>query len=209
MKSWKKRLYMITPPYITSLTPWRFLHAFWPIVPFLISTIVLKLIEATLSTDSSHLFQPHLLVMPSFILDDFVTDLLQWDLSLWSIKPVSLLYLCPLKGGRECPMSSPCLESQGCHLIPLYYLLSCFSAWSCYSFCLFFFFLLSGPFAWTFSETSSIFFTSRSKLVGSKYSMLPYGTGICCYAFIPLFFYFFFIASVHSFLHLFKENWYR
>ena len=32
------------------------------------------------------------------------------------------------KGGRECLMSPPCLESQGCYLIPLNYLLSCFSA---------------------------------------------------------------------------------
>ena len=35
----------------------------------------------------------------------------------------------PPKGGRGCLMSPPpCLESQGCHLIPLYYLLSCSSA---------------------------------------------------------------------------------
>ena len=38
--------------------------------------------------------------------------------------------VCP-KGGRGCPMSLPCLESQGCHLVPLYYLLSCSSAESC------------------------------------------------------------------------------
>ena len=30
------------------------------------------------------------------------------------------------KGGRGCLMSPSCLESQGCHLIPLSYLLSCF-----------------------------------------------------------------------------------
>ena len=34
----------------------------------------------------------------------------------------------PPKGGRGCLMSPPCLESQGCHLIPLFYLLSCSSA---------------------------------------------------------------------------------
>ena len=34
----------------------------------------------------------------------------------------------PPKGGRGCLMSPPCLESQGCHLIPLCYLLSCSSA---------------------------------------------------------------------------------
>ena len=34
----------------------------------------------------------------------------------------------PRKGGRGCLMSPPCLESQGCHLIPLCYLVSCASA---------------------------------------------------------------------------------
>ena len=42
-----------------------------------------------------------------------------------------------LKGGRGCLMSPPCLESQGCHLIPFYYLLSCSSAESCYSYLFF------------------------------------------------------------------------
>ena len=32
------------------------------------------------------------------------------------------------KGGRVCLVSPPCLESRGCHLIPLCYLLSCSSA---------------------------------------------------------------------------------
>ena len=32
------------------------------------------------------------------------------------------------KGGQGCLISPPCLESQGCHLVPLYYFLSCFSA---------------------------------------------------------------------------------
>ena len=36
--------------------------------------------------------------------------------------------LLPPKGGRGCLMSPPCLESQGCHLDPLCYLLSCSSA---------------------------------------------------------------------------------
>ena len=40
------------------------------------------------------------------------------------------------KGGQGCLMSTSCLESQGCHLIPLSYLLSCFfSAWTSCSFC--------------------------------------------------------------------------
>ena len=41
----------------------------------------------------------------------------------------------------------------------------------------------------------------RSKLVGDKCSMLPYDTGICCYALSNIFQ--FFIASVHSFFILF------
>ena len=36
-------------------------------------------------------------------------------------------FVWPPKGGRGCLMSPPCLESQGCHLIPLCYLLSCSS----------------------------------------------------------------------------------
>ena len=36
--------------------------------------------------------------------------------------------LCSLKEGRGCLISPPCLESQGFHLIPLCYLLSCSSA---------------------------------------------------------------------------------
>ena len=47
--------------------------------------------------------------------------------------------------GRGCLMPPPCLESQGCHLISLYYLLSCSSAPSCHS-VLSFFFLPVGPF---------------------------------------------------------------
>ena len=44
----------------------------------------------------------------------------------------------PRREAEECLMSPPCLEYQGCHLVPLYYLLSCSSAKSCYSFCLIF-----------------------------------------------------------------------
>ena len=72
----------------------------------------------------------------------------------------------------ECPegrpgMSdvSPCLESQGCHLIPLYYLLSCSSSWSYYSFCLIFlFFLPACPFSWTFSRKFFQYFSLRDRL---------------------------------------------
>ena len=54
-------------------------------------------------------------------------------------------------------MSPPCLESQGCHLIPLSSLLSCSSAQSCYPFCLIFFCLLALS-SKLFQENSSIFF---------------------------------------------------
>ena len=47
-----------------------------------------------------------------------------------------------LKGGRGCLMSPPCLEFHGRHLIPLYGLLSCSSAYSPRSFCLLFVFCL-------------------------------------------------------------------
>ena len=43
----------------------------------------------------------------------------------------------------------------------------------------------------------------RSKLVGGMCSMLPYDTGICCYAFI---FVIFVIASVHSFFMPFLKS---
>ena len=39
-----------------------------------------------------------------------------------------MAYSWPPKGGQGCLMSPPCLESWGCHLIPLYYLFSCSSA---------------------------------------------------------------------------------
>ena len=156
-------------------------------------------------------------------------------------------------------MSPPCLESQGCHLIPLCYLLSCSSALSCYPFCLIVFCLLALSFK-LFPENSSIFTlrdrlfcmapvqqlgevscsmvwaacrhmtqifaamhlyhfcfvlygsclaVRRSKLVGGMCSMLPYDTGICCYAFIYIYIYFFFLLLLSiPFLYFFK-NWYR
>ena len=45
-----------------------------------------------------------------------------------SVLVSAMLSLFPPKGGRGCLMSPPCLESQGCHLIPLCYFLSCSSA---------------------------------------------------------------------------------
>ena len=83
-----------------------------------------------------------------------------------------------------------------------------------------FFFMPPGPFSWTFPKKSSIFFVKRqvvlygsclaarrSKLVGGICSMLPYGTSICCYAYIShlIFFYCF---CPFLFLILKKKIWY-
>ena len=38
-------------------------------------------------------------------------------------------------GGQGSRMSTPCLESQGCHLTAIFYLPSCSSEWSLYSCC--------------------------------------------------------------------------
>ena len=77
-------------------------------------------------------------------------------------------------------------------------------------------FLPAGPFFQTFSRNSSVFFVKRqaflygsclavrrSKFVGGMCSMLPYDTGIFCYAFYITLIFFIFIASVHSFFHTF------
>lgn len=47
-------------------TPGKFLHAFQPALPFLISVVMLKLIEATLHTDLSCLFWSRRLTTPPF-----------------------------------------------------------------------------------------------------------------------------------------------
>ena len=100
------------------------------------------------------------------------------------------------KGGRGCLMYPCCLESQGCHLILLSYRLSCF-------FCLVLLLFLSchfsanGPFSRlffsrklsnTFRSGLGLFvwhlLSSCEMIVGRWYvSLLPYGTGICHYAF--------------------------
>ena len=105
--------------------------------------------------------------------------------------------LAPPTGGRGRLMSLPCLESQGCHLILLHCLLSCFSAKFSYSFCLIFFFSACCSFLLKFFQKILQHFSLRwaffvwlllavkgSKLVGGMCCMLPYGTGIFCYAFI-------------------------
>ena len=72
------------------------------------------------------------------------------------------LLFAPPKGGRGCLMSPPCLESLGCHWIPLYYLLSCSSAGSFYSFSCCFFLLAHSPDF--YPENSSMFFSFRDRL---------------------------------------------
>ena len=59
------------------------------------------------------------------------------------------------KGGRGCQMSSPCLESQGCHLTAFFCLVSCYAVQSLCSLCVFSFPAV-GPFP-CFPERSSVF----------------------------------------------------
>ena len=128
------------------------------------------------------------------------------------------------KGGRDLVMSLPCLESQGCHLIPSFYLLSCYAAQSCCSFCFSFFVLLLAQSPAYFPEiTSNLCFSSQAfqyfcfrffffqqlgddKLVGNKRSMLPYGTGMTISA-LDVCIFFDFLMSVDFFKHVFV-NWY-
>ena len=82
-------------------------------------------------------------------------------------------------------------------------------------------FLPSGPFSWTFSRKffnifryEIVFFlygsclaARRNKLVGGMYSMLPYGTDICCYAFMFYYFDFFVLfLSIDFFLFSFLKS---
>ena len=61
------------------------------------------------------------------------------------------------KGGRGWLMSPSCLESQGCHLLPLSYLLSCFFFSPCLVLLLFLscHFSANGPFSWLSSRKLS------------------------------------------------------
>ena len=77
-------------------------------------SIVDNLVLPTLSSLLVHLEQKkNLWYSPSFSVNNHRT---------------SFVFLWPPEGGQGCLISPPCLESQGCHLIPLYYLFSCFSA---------------------------------------------------------------------------------
>ena len=64
----------------------------------------------------------------------------------------------PLKGGRGCLMFPSCLDSQGCHLIPLSYLLSCFFLPSPLALSVLSFFSANGPFSRFFSRILSNIF---------------------------------------------------
>ena len=94
--------------------------------------------------------------------------LMYWSAESWAMRtmrPVPSQF--PRREAEDVWMSPPCLEPQGCHLIPLYHLLSCSSAESCYTFCGgFFSSFFSCPLAYSsdflFSpENPSIFFVKR------------------------------------------------
>ena len=98
--------------------------------------------------------------------NDFTTNFLHFSVfftALWdlansrSVHSLMLSSHLPLKGCWVCLMSSPCLESQSCHLIPLYYLLSCSSADYHCSFCLVFTLLLTNP--------PDVFFSPPTKFI--------------------------------------------
>ena len=140
-----------------------------------------------------------------------------WNKSTFNACITILTWYClyPPKGGRWCLMSPPCLESQGCHLIPLCYLLSCSSAWVCYSFCLTFF-LPAGIFSWTFSRKNLQYFSLGDRLF-CMVPVLQLGEvswsvvcAACChmalvFAVMHLCNTNCFIASVHSFFYTFEK----
>ena len=121
----------------------------------------------------------------------------------------------PQKGGRGCLMSPPCLESQGCHLISLCYLLSCSAAKSCYPFCLiiiiFFFFCLLALSSKLFFQKILQYFSLRERLfcMTPVWQLGEVSWSVVCavwchmalvFAVMHLYniLYIFFIASVHS-----------
>ena len=103
-----------------------------------------------------------------------------------SKSPLKLLRSFVPKGGRTLLMSPPCLESQGCHLIPVFLpapLLFCLVLLLILSSpCLFFqlLFLLKIGYFFCIALVFRCFFLrlGDDKLVCGKCSVLPYGTGI-------------------------------
>ena len=76
----------------------------------------------------------------------------------WPRRSVRCQYVCIV-------MSSPRVESQGCHLIPFYYLLSWSPAYSHRSFCPVFF-LPTSPLSWLFFQKMFQYFLFRDRLHG-------------------------------------------
>ena len=103
-----------------------------------------------------------------FVLHRFVSGLILcileclWFGDVWGITRGQIVaFFPPPKGGLGCLMSTPCLEPQGCHLIQLYYLLSCSSSLSLLLFLSYLFFCLLVYSPELFPENSSIFFVKR------------------------------------------------
>ena len=109
-------------------------------------------------------------------------------------------------------MSPPCLQAQGCHLIPLCYLFTCSSAQSCYSFCHIFFCLLVHS-SELFKKNSATFFDKRQFFcvcVAPVQQLGEVSLSVVCAAcshmalvfavmYLNSNLSFFFIASIHSF----------
>ena len=104
-------------------------------------------------------FSSHCLLFVYYFLSSFSFRLL---FTVCLLLSVGLFFsFCPLlfvhgsrpEGMPGMSVGTPCLESQGCHLIPLSYLLSCFSlTLSVLSFS------ANGPFSWLFSRKFSNLF---------------------------------------------------
>ena len=95
---------------------------------------------------------------------------------------VHLIYFCiwccvskcwPWKGGWRCLMSPPCLESQGCHLIPLFYLVFVFLPSSRTLSVLSFFVCLILPFHF------SLFFCNLVLINQMEWSSIPAHPNLC------------------------------
>ena len=125
---------------------------------------------------------------------------------------VIVLVFLPPKGGRGCLMSPPVWNLRAVTwfhfaIVSLVLLsspvtLSILSFSACWSFLLNFFRKIFQYFSLTdrLFLYDSCLAARRSKFVVGVCCMLPYGNGVCCYAFIN--FFFFFIASVHAFFKL-------
>ena len=110
-------------------------------------------------------------------------------------------------GGRGCLMFSSCLESQGCRLIPLSYLLSClFFLPSPLDLSVLSFFLLMvhSPDLF-FQENSQIYCMALAEYLGDDSWLVD--AGICYYAYISFFIYIILCLSIP--FSYFSLTWYR